>query len=107
MTSEKAFDVLKKEVMPVLKSSIIDIVGSLKNTAQDYADDIARDYVASLYGAYGKSEAQAARNLLHLKVQVQQLAMIHEIEIKNEIQKVLEQSLAVAFRVGLAILKGL
>jgi hypothetical protein len=107
MTSEKALDVLKKEMTPVLKSSIVEILDNIKNTAQDYAEDIAKEYAASLYGAYIGSDAQADRNLLHLKVQVQQLAMIHEIEIRNEVQKVLEQSLAVAFRVGLALLKGL
>ena len=99
--NEKILDKLRAEVEPEVEALVKEILLEFKDSLTSYSKDLAKDFTLCLWLSYGKNDETAKRNLKHLKVQVQQVAIIHALKLNNKMYELLEKTLEITWKIAL------
>ena len=100
---EKLKEALEPEIKEFAENILKDISGDIK----EYGEDIAKDFANCLIKIYREGDEVAEQNLKHLKIQIKQLAIIHEIRVARETQELLEKCLITVLKIALASISAL
>jgi hypothetical protein len=99
------------ELVTSLKSAFEDLAKEMLADAQGdvkaYAAQLAQEYGKYLWRSYKDKDADAARNLDHLKAQVALLAVKREIVVARESVEALKAAIGTAAKIGARVLLSL
>lgn len=97
-------DEIRKQLLPLVKNYVKDIIEQTSTEAEKYGEDLAEDFLENLWAAYMQGDTEAETNIQHLKVQVKQRAMINRLRLTSRTQRLIEQGLSTILQILLKTL---